>query len=215
MKKIVQIVFLACGLLLTLAAFPVFAQEEKVEINKMPFNNFVQIVKQKVDAGKIDLTESFSIELEGVLNKDGKLDAKKSKFTRSEGGTAMIEISKSFIEAVGDSGFFRHLKDLGIEKLNLTLVQDDNQIHASVVSEVETSQRAMTISSGLNMAAQIVRTKRDEMKNISDDEKILINGLKVSNDGKTLTIKVAYEKSVIQEMIKRKLKEIEVKQSSE
>jgi hypothetical protein len=104
---------------------------------------------------------------------------------------------------------------LGIEKLNLTLVQDDNQIHASVVSELETSQRAMTISSGLNMAAQIVRTKKDEMKNISDEEKILINGLKVSNDGKTLTIKVAYEKSVIQEMIKRKLKENEVKQSSE
>ena len=65
------------------------------------------------------------------------------------------------------------------------------------------------------MAAQIVRTKKDEMKNISDEEKILINGLKVSNDGKTLTIKVAYEKSVIQEMIKRKLKESEVKQSSE
>ena len=104
---------------------------------------------------------------------------------------------------------------MGIEKLNLTLVQDDNQIHASVVSELETSQRAMTISSGLNMAAQIVRTKKDEMKNISDEEKILINGLKVSNDGKTLTIKVAYEKSVIQEMIKRKLKESEVKQSSE
>ena len=111
MKKIVQIVFLACGLLLTVAAFPVFAQEEKVEINKMLFNNFVQIIKQKVDAGKIDLTESFSIELEGVLNKDGKLDAKKSKFTRSEGDAAMIEIGKSFIEAVGDSGFFRHLKD--------------------------------------------------------------------------------------------------------
>lgn len=219
MKKIAQIVFFACGLLLTLAAFPVFAQEEKLvgeyEMSRRPLDNLAQLVRRETAAGKVDLTKPFSIELEGVLNNNGRLDAKKSKFTKTAGDAAMIEIGKSFIEAVSDSGFLSYLKSFGVEKLNLTLVQDDNRIYADVVAEVETSQRAASISKSLNSAAQIGRARKDEMKNLRNDEKILISGLKASSDGKTLVIKVAYEKSVIQELINHMLKESEVKQSSE
>jgi len=216
MRKIAQIIFLACGLLLTLAAFSVFPQEVKeVEMNKRPFQDLTDFVVQKVEKKKVDLTKPFSIELEGVLNNDGRLAAKKSKFTKSTGDAAMIEIGKSFIEAVSESGFLSYLKSFGVEKLNLTLVQDDNQIYADVIAEVETSQKAATISTSLNSATQIVRAKKDEMKNLRDDEKILIGGLKASSNGKTLAIKVAYEKSVIQELINRMLKESQVKQSSE
>jgi len=219
MKKIVQFVFLACGLLLTVAAFPVFAQEEKsvgeYEMSRRPLDNLAQLVRRETAAGKVDLTKPFSIELEGVLNNNGRLDGKKLKFTKTAGDAAMIEIGKSFIEAVSDSGFLSYLKSFGVEKLKLTLVQDDNQIYADIVAEVETSQRAASISKSLNSAAQIGRTRKDEMKNLRNDEKILISGLEASSDGKTLVIKVAYEKSVIQELINRMLKESEVKQSSE
>lgn len=41
MKKFNQIIFIACGIaILTLAAFPVFAQDEKIEINKMAIKDF-------------------------------------------------------------------------------------------------------------------------------------------------------------------------------
>ncbi len=185
------------------------------EMSQRPLDNLAQLVRRKTAAGKVDLTKPFSIELEGVLNNNGRLDAKKSKFTKTAGDPAMIEIGKSFVEAVSDSGFLSYLKSFGVEKLNLTLVQDDNRIYADVVAEVETSQRAASISKSLNSAAQIGQARKDEMKNLRNNEKILISGLKASSDGKTLVIKVAYEKSVIQELINRMLKESEVKQSSE
>ena len=219
MKNFNKVTFLACGLLLTLAAFPVFAQEEKLvgeyEMSRRPLDNLAQLVRRETAAGKVDLTKPFSIELEGVLNINGRLDANKSKFTKTAGDAAMIEVGKSFIEAVSDSGFLSYLKDFGVEKLNLTLVQDDNQIYAAVIAEIETSQKAALVSKSLNSAAERVQAKKDELKNLRNDEKILISGLKASSDGKTLVIKVAYEKSVIQELINRMLKESEVKQSSE
>jgi len=215
MNRLIQKVFLACGLLLTLAAFPVFAQEKNPEINIMPFRDFTRTLKQQVDAGKIDLTKSFSVELEGVVTKDGRFDTKKSKFAKSEGDEVMIEAGKNFIIAVGDSGFLQYLKSFGVEKINLTLVQDEKQIYSNIDSELETEQRAKAISSMLNTAVQMVRAKKDEMKNMREDERILINGLTATSSGKTLVIKAAYEKSVIQELINRQLKEIEVKQSGE
>jgi hypothetical protein len=210
MRKFNRKFFLGCGLFLTLAAFPVFAQEEKsvgeYEMTQRPLDNLAQLVRRETAAGKVDLTKPFSIQLEGVLNNDGRLDASKSKFTKSAGDAAMIEIGKSFIKAVSESGFLSYVKDFGVEKLNLVLVQNDNQIYADVFAEVETPQRAASISKSLNSAAQIARTRKDERKSLRDDEKILISGLKAITDGKTLGIKVAYEKSVIQELINRILK---------
>ena len=218
MKNFNKVIFLVCGLLLTLAAFPAFAQEEKsareYEMSQRPLDDLAQLVRREKTAGKVDLTKPFSIELESFLNIKGRLDAEKSKFTKTAGDAAMIEIGKKFIEAASDSGFLSHLKSFGVEKLTLTLVQDDNQIYAEVVGEVETSQRAASISKSLNSAAQIGRTRKDERENLRD-EKILISGLEASSNGKTLVIKVAYEKSVIQELINRLLKEREVKRSSE
>jgi len=130
MKKFRQIVFLACGLLLTLAAFPVFAQEKSAD--------------------------EFKINL-------------------------------------------RPMQDL-----------------AQVVSEQSTVERAKNISSGLNLLVQMVSIlDKDGQKKLDDDARILINGIAVGNQGKNLTLEFVYEKSVVQELINRKLKEAEAKQSSE
>jgi len=216
MKRLNQKFLLACGLLLTLAAFPVFAQQEgKIEINKMPFNDFALMLKQKVDAGEVDLTKSFSVELEGVLSKDGNFDKKKSKFTKSAGDEAMVEVGKSFIESFGDSGFFRYLKDFGIEKFNLVLAQDDSQVYAEIVSELKTPERARTITSGLNSLVQLVlKSEETGQRKLNDDERIFIKGINVKNENAKLTLKFAYEKSVVQELLNSKLKAIERNQPS-
>ena len=158
MKKSVKNIFLVCGLLLTLAAFPVFAQEaDQFRLDKRPLQDLADLVNEKFAAGKIDLTKPFSIQLEGVLNEDGKLDPKKSKFTKGEGDTAMIEIGKGFIQAINDGGFFNYLKQLGIEKVNLTLSQDDATVKGIIKSELPTQEKAKTIASGLNAMFAIAK----------------------------------------------------------
>jgi len=217
MKRLKQTISLVCGLLLTLAANAVFAQEKKVEVNKMPFIDFAQMLKEKTDAEAVDLTKSFSVELEGVLTKDGKFDPKQSNFTKESGDAAMVKVGKDSIIAVGDSGFFNYLKDFGVEKFRLMLVQDDKQIYANIVSELETPERTKTLASLLNtlmrMLPMVDKAKTDKGKEgLDDDQKILVGGLNVKSEGKSLTINFAYEKSVIQEMINRRLKAIESKQ---
>ena len=210
MKRLKRTIFLFCGLFLTLAAVPVFAQQEKNEINKMPFNQFALTLKQKVDAGEVDLTKKFSVELEGVLKKDGRLDPKQSKFTKSAGDAAMVEVGKSFIETFSDSGFFRYLKDLGIEKFNLAFASDDNQVYAEIVSELETPARAKTITSALtSMIPLFLKADGAGQRKLNDDERIFISGISVKSENAKLMIKFAYEKSVIQELINSKLKLIE------
>ena len=211
MKKSIKTIFLACGWLLTLAAFPVFAQEKPMnesKFNRKPLQDLTELVRGKTAAGKLDLTKPFSIELEGALGNNGRFDARKSKFIKVAGDAAMINIGKSFIEAVGDSGFFNHIKEFGIEKLNLTLVQDANQISTSLIAEIETPQKAAAISSSLNnMVTRAVQMTKDEMRNLDERERILIVGLQASSIGKTLVIKLIYEKSDVQKMINGVLRE--------
>lgn len=218
MRKFNKTVFLACGLLLTLAAFPVFAQEkamDKIEVSKKPLQNFEKLIRKEIAAGKVDLSKSFSIELETVLNENGRFDRKKSRFVKSEGDAAIIEIAKSFVEAVADSGWLVYLRQLDVEKMNLTLGQNDSQTYAAVVSELPTAERAATIAAGLNTMVRLAQMKETGAKGISQDEKFLIGGIEVERANKILTIKLTYEKSAVRELIDRLLKETETKQSSE
>lgn len=208
MKQFNKIIFFVCGLLLTFAAFPVFAQENQapdVKINQRPLQNVVAALNEKIRNGKIDLTEPFSIEVEGALDKSGRLDPKTAKFVKTEGGEKIVDAAKTFVEAVSASGIFGYLKNIGVERINFALAQDGNRVYASVVSELTDTRKAKTFASGLNMVIQLAGAKNAETKGISDEEKILIGGAKVSSADKTLTINFNYEKNVIQELIKRKL----------
>lgn len=216
MKKCRKIGFLFCGLLLMLVAVPLFAQDGnqagKIEINKRPLDDLAKEIRRKVAAKEVDLGNSFSIKLQGVLKKDGKLDPKTANFAKSEGDAAMIEIGKGFIEAVNASGFFTYLSQLGTEKIDFTLAQDDNQTYAVIISELSTAQRAMTAASGLNSLIKLASfSAKNDTKKLNDETRILIDGMTVNGEDKKLIIKMAYEKSFVQEMINRKLKESEKK----
>jgi len=49
-------------------------------------------------------------------------------------------------------------------------------------------------------------------RKLNDDERIFIKGINVRSENTKLTLKFAYEKSVVQELINGKLKAIERKQ---
>lgn len=207
MKKFVNNFFLACGLLLTLAAFPVFAQDKMLNgegiINKRPIQDFADSVSEKIVRDKVDLNAPFSVELEGFLNQDGKLDVEKTKFVKLEGNAQIIEVVKAGISAVSDSNLFAYLKQIGIENINLIVSQNENNFSAIIKSDVKTGSRANSISSGFNMLLFAAKTVRERQK-----EEVLLNAMKTSAQGKFFVLDFAMPKADLQEIIRNEIKAI-------
>lgn len=184
-----------------------------VEINKKPLADFADGVSTKWEAKEIDLNQDFTIVLNGVLTKDGKLDRDKSKFdvTKQKGDPKMIDVGKAALEAVGDSGYLSYLALLGVDKINATLVQDDKEITVVITSGQKTPERASVIASGINGYILIGKTVT---KNPSD-ERTLLDGAKVTADGKNFVLNFVIPKPIAQEMITRKLKEAQAKKAEQ
>ena len=182
-----------------------------VEINKKPLTDFADSVSAKWDAKEIDLNQNFTIVVDGVLTEEGKLDRDKSKFDvkKQTGDPKMIDVGKAAMEALGDSGYLNYLKLLGVDKLSAKLVQDDNQITVVITSGQKTPERASTIASGISGYILIGKTV---VKNPSD-ERTLLDGAKVTSDGKNFVLNFAIPKQQAQDMIIKKLKEAQAKKA--
>jgi hypothetical protein len=115
------------------------------------------------------------------------------------------------IEAVGDSGFLTYLRSLDVEKMTLTLVQNNEQIIARIVAEQKTVERARLVQSGLN---GYIMFGKGAVKNPSD-EKTLLDGAQVVAEGKNFVLNFALPKPVAQEMINRRLTEAQAKKPQE
>jgi len=214
MKRVYKLRFLLCGILLTFAAFPVFAQNDVIEetkINRQPLQDLGAFVKEKIDKGEIDLTQPFKVVLEGVLTKDGRLDTSidketkkpKSQFILAEGDEQMVLVAKTAIEAVSNSGWLGYLRNMGAEKVKLTFAQDKEKVIAIIESEQSTLERANTMASGINLL--FAATK--QYVKVGEDEKILLNGVQRPNtNGKIVIINFAIPVKTAQDMIQRNLK---------
>ncbi len=180
-----------------------------VEINRKPLTDFADDVVAKWDAKEVDLDKPFTIVLNGVLTADGRLDREKSKFdvAKQAGDPEMIDVAKAAMEAVGDSGFLTYLKNLDVDRVTVTLVQDDEKITALVSSMQKTPEKAKTVASGLSFAIMVGKST---VRNPSD-ERTLLDGAKVTAEGNSFVLNFAIPKPVAQEMITRKLKEAQAK----
>jgi len=184
-----------------------------VEINKKPLVDFADDVAVKWDAKEVDLNQEFTIVLDGILAADGTLDIKKSKFdvAKQKGDPKMIDVGKAALEALGQSGYLSYLKLLGVEKINATLVQDDKQITVIITSSQKTPELAKTVASGINSSIAIGKVVTQD----PSDERTLLNGAKVTAEGKNFVLNFAIPKPVAQEMINRKLKESQAKKAQQ
>ena len=201
MKNRLKHFLFLCGAALTLAAFPVFGQTD-AKVNRQPLRDFSQMVIDRLQKNEVVLSDNFLVEVSGELAENGKFDRKKTRYVRAEGGQKAIDIAKSGIEAINETGLFRHLSQLGSNKLNVIFAQTDEHLYAILNFELDSPQRIKTSKSGFEMVLAMAKaTSKNE------DEKILLDGASVSGTDKTVTIKIAVEKSVAQEMIMRKLSE--------
>ncbi len=192
-----------------------------VEINKKPLEDFAETVLAKTAAEnkqKVDLTKPFMVVMDGVITKDGKFDKdpKKSRFVKSAGDEEMVNIAKSAIEAIGNSGFLGYLRNLDVEKINFTLIQDDQQIYAIIASEQKSPERANTLTSGFNgLLKSAFLLDSIGTKKLGDDEKILLNSAKTSSKDKQFILNFAMPKKDAHDMINRNLEKEAKKREAE
>jgi hypothetical protein len=184
-----------------------------LDVNKKPLTDFADDVATQWAENKIDLNQQFTVTLDGVLTNDGKLDPQKSKFdpTKEKGDEKMINVAKEALEAVGQSGFLTYLKSLGVDKVNIVVIQDDKQISAIITSSQRSPERARTISSGLTNYISIGKMAAKD----PSDELTLLNGVTVTADGSNFVLSFAVPKPIAQEMINRKLKEAQAKKAQQ
>lgn len=174
--------------------------------NKKPLEDFRDLVKEKVEKKEVNLQAPFSITVDGALTKEGKLDPKKTRFINPSGDPKMIDVAKAGIEALNNSGVFTYLDKLGDKRIVMTLTQDQNGITAVVQSQVETEEKAKSIASGFNTLISVGKMLRK-----GNDEAVLMESAKVTNQGKVFVMNFALPQAVAQDMIRRSLTETEKK----
>ncbi len=179
-----------------------------VEINKKPFEDLGDALNDKLEKKQIDLTKPFFVVLEATITADGKFDPKKSKFVRADGDKEMSDMAKLALEAVGNSGILGHLKSNGIDKVNITLVQDNEKISAIILSDQKTPEKAKTTASGFNILLQgLIFADNSGLTKLDDNSKTLVSNSKVTSDGKNFVLNFAIPKQMGQDLIDRSLKQ--------
>jgi hypothetical protein len=196
---------------------------EEVVINKKPMKDFASVVKTKYEKKEIDLSQNFKVVAEGVLTKEGKLDVtpdKKTKQPKSrillkEGNAEMVDIAEKAIAAIGDSGWLGYLRNQGVEKINFTVVQDNDNLQVIITSDFPTPERANTVTSGLNGLIQgALLADKNGWKKLGEDEKVLLSKAQGSvnpDNKKQFVLNFVLPKPTALEMITRKLNEPEDK----
>lgn len=187
-----------------LATLSIFGQTDKDDFNqkfnKRPLQDFADGLNVQLDSGKVDLDKPFSITVDGYLTKDGRLDIKRTRFTKSEGDLQMVEIAKQAVEAVSDSNILSYLQQLGVEKVKIVFSQNESEVQASIVSEMPTEEKARTISSGLSGLFAIAKFSVK-----GETEKTLLNAVMIQPQNKNCTINFAMPKEEAHRILKNEL----------
>ena len=180
----------------------------KVEINRKPLMDFADEILKRWERDKNDFTKPFLVELEGYLTKEGRLDAKKSRFTRIEGDEEMTEIARQAIEAIGDSGWLGYLKNMGVKKINFIFSQNNAKTFFKLSSEMKSIEKAKTIAIGLrNMNSMIVIAHKQGKRKLKNDEIFFLEGVKIHSQDKKFVMRANYDKSAFHKIINKHLKE--------
>jgi hypothetical protein len=174
----------------------------KFQPNKKPLEDLRDDVKEKVAKKEVDLKAPFSITVDGVLTKDGKLDTdpKKTRYINPQGDPKMLDLAKSAIEAVNASGMFTYLDKLGGKHIIITLQQDKDNFSALLQSRIDTEEQAKTLASGFKLLLSTGKMLRK-----GKDEEVLLNSATVTNQGKNFIINFAVPQQTAQDLIQKQL----------
>ena len=178
------------------------------KINKKPLKDFAKAILdlRAKQNGNLDLSRNFIVELDATLSDEGKFIKDKSKYLPStKGNEEMINIAKDAIEAIGDSKLFGYLKELKVNKVNFTIMQNDEELYVTIKSSQPNEESANTISKGL--VGLIFIAKQNAKKDEDDELFKILDVAKSRVEGKNFVLDVRLDKNTAQAMINARLKE--------
>ncbi|MBX3288682.1 MAG: hypothetical protein KF855_04990 [Acidobacteria bacterium] len=177
-------------------------------INRQPLVDLANQVNELRENEGLDLQAEFTVKASGKLDKDGRLDPKSFKFERAEGDEKLVSVVEESIEAINVAGVLNPLAILSGRTLNLEFVQSADDLSATIVSEMESEMRAISVKTNLDLILSAAKSKKAAGTDQNDkDEFRLLEGTKIMLDGKKVIILFNVEKEVVHPMIQRKLAE--------
>lgn len=192
------------------------------QINRLPFKDLAKMVNALPDDKRAAVLDSqFIVEASGKLNKDGHLDKKSFRITRAESTDKdAVAVLKRSIEAFNESGFLAYLADLSGKTLTLSLQQDQANLGARAVSQLESPESASGKAAGMRILADLARKAKEadiqQMQSVNDpanaeklkdalDDLALLNATTITSEGSNLVIQLNVPKEMIKTIIDRKL----------
>lgn len=146
-----------------------------LEVNQQPLREFAKVAQSRIDSKQLDIKKPFSLEMAAVITEDGRLDKNASRFTTQSGDPKMVETAKEAVMALGETGYFGYLKQLGIDHARLSISQTTDSFAANVLGE-QNSFRARMTAAALNMMIPVAAGR----ENAPPNEKILLQNTRAS-----------------------------------
>ncbi|MEO6334203.1 MAG: hypothetical protein ABIO91_04395 [Pyrinomonadaceae bacterium] len=183
-------------------------------INKRPIRDRAKESLDKIESQAVKLDTPFSVAISGTLGlgKDGKTVVLQNpkpvvKNPPAKNDPVMEKFVQDWILAVGDTGWLGYLDKLKAKKVVISVEQTDTELVAKVTSDQPTENDAKLAASGIGSWLSIGKIGAS-----GDDLTFLDNG-STTYEGKTFVLNFKLPKSIVQEMIMRKLAESKEKEA--
>lgn len=181
-----------------------------VDLNKRPIADLGNTVNDLIAKNELDLKTPFVGNVKGKLTKEGRIDPKSLKLLIESPDPDMQKVVQEGVLAIDAAGFLKYLSLLSGRDLEMQLKQDEANISATIQSEMETTTRATSISTGLQFLLTTARDKKRNDPNADQNDKddlALLEGAKIEAVGKRIVITFTVPKEIAHPMIERKLAE--------
>lgn len=158
--------------------------------------------------GKLDVGAPFDVEMRARLGPDGKIDPASVTFPRSEGNAGMNELVKGFLVTIDQSGYTRHLAEIGASDIVVRTRQDDSLFNATLTSEMSNVLRAITVKTMATAMVSLLKAQKSS-ENASEADRrdlTLLNGTTATSSGRSLIIALELPKVTFREMVEKELK---------
>lgn len=172
------------------------------QINKQVLKDFANYANDLKKAGKLDLNRPFEIVIEAELDENGKLV--NPRVTKRDGDPNLIDLFRRFVAALNDSGFLIYLKPINRDNPGATVVftikQGENEVLASVESEVSSPDSARVLAKALNAALVFGAGSR-----AGKDEAVIMRNTNATPDGKRIVVNFSMPRQNLVDLIKKSI----------
>lgn len=174
--------------------------ENTVKLDKKYLKEFTDSVVEQWSKKQIDVLKPFSVELNVVLDDEGKFNKDYTKYLKTEGDKDLIKVAKSGIQAVNDSGYFMYIKNFGISNFKLTFAQDKDAVWAYINTNAESVKEAKAIEKEYDT---VIAKIKSETKDIT--EKFILEQFAATRQELQMTLKFKLPGIVVRQVLNYEL----------